>query len=119
MTRDPRYDKFLEVLFDEAGGNFHKAKEIAGFAKGTRTSYIVSQIEEDIVEATKKFIISNGVKAAYAMKEIMDDPVALGNREKMAAAKDTLDRAGLKQSEKVEVKTESPLFILPPKGEDG
>lgn len=118
MSRDPRYDKFLEVLFDEAKGNFSKARDLAGFSPNTKLSYITKQIEDEIIEVTKKFIVRNGVKAAYAMKEVMDDPVALGNKEKMAAAKDTLDRAGLKQSEKVEIKAESPVFILPPKGDD-
>ena len=33
----------------------------------------------------------------------------------MAAAKVLLDRAGFVKTEKVEVKSESPLFILPPK----
>jgi len=35
----------------------------------------------------------------------------------MAAAKDVLDRSGFKASDKVEVATTSPLFILPPKDE--
>jgi hypothetical protein len=33
----------------------------------------------------------------------------------MAAAKDLLDRAGFVKTDKVEVKSDSPLFILPPK----
>ena len=46
---------------------------------------------------------------------IMDDPTQLGSKERLAAAKDILDRAGFKATEKVEVKAETPLFILPPK----
>jgi hypothetical protein len=33
----------------------------------------------------------------------------------MAAAKDFLDRAGHKGADKIEIKAESPIFILPPK----
>jgi hypothetical protein len=49
------------------------------------------------------------------MMDIMDNPTDLGSKEKMAVAKDFLDRAGFKASEKVEVTTKSPLFILPEK----
>ena len=49
------------------------------------------------------------------MVNVLNNPTDLGNKEKMAAAKDLLDRAGFVKTEKVEVKSESPLFILPPK----
>jgi len=49
------------------------------------------------------------------MLDVMQNPTDLGNKEKMAAAKDLLDRAGFVKTDKVEVKSESPLFILPPK----
>jgi hypothetical protein len=39
-------------------------------------------------------------------------------KEKMAAAKDILDRAGFKATDKVEVKSETPLFILPAKKDE-
>jgi len=48
----------------------------------------------------------------------MRSPTDLGNKEKMAAAKDFLDRAGFVKTEKVEVKSENPLFILPPKADE-
>jgi hypothetical protein len=48
----------------------------------------------------------------------MQNPTDLGNKEKMAAAKDLLDRAGFVKTDKVEVKSDSPLFILPPKNHE-
>jgi len=51
------------------------------------------------------------------MKQVMDSPTDLGNKEKMVAAKDILDRGGFKATDKVEVTSSSPLFILPPKDE--
>jgi hypothetical protein len=48
----------------------------------------------------------------------MENPTDLGNKEKMAAAKDLLDRAGFVKTDKVEVTAESPLFILPPKSNE-
>jgi len=52
------------------------------------------------------------------MLDVMQNPTDLGNKEKMAAAKDLLDRAGFVKTDKVEVRTESPLFILPPKAHE-
>ena len=42
----------------------------------------------------------------------------VGNKEKIAVAKDFLDRAGFVKTDKIEVKAESPLFILPAKNEN-
>ena len=52
------------------------------------------------------------------MYEIMNSPTDLGNKEKMAAAKDILDRSGFAKTDKVEVTSASPLFILPPKNNE-
>jgi hypothetical protein len=52
------------------------------------------------------------------MAEVMGNPTDLGNKEKIVAAKDLLDRAGFVKTDKVEVKAANPLFILPEK-DDG
>tara|TARA_R110000851_G_scaffold12862_7_gene44344 strand:+ start:5587 stop:5922 length:336 start_codon:yes stop_codon:yes gene_type:complete len=106
---------FLDVLFDEAKGSYVEARKLAGYADTVSTSSVVNALENEIAELTKKFLVSTGVQAAWAMKGVMEDPTALGNKEKMAAAKDFLDRAGHKGADKVEIKAESPIFILPPK----
>ena len=106
---------FLDVLFEEAEGNFVKAKKLAGYSDNVSTASIVEALDNEIIEKTKKFLVSTGVQAAWAMKSVMESPTDLGNKEKMAAAKDFLDRAGHKGADKVEIKTESPVFILPPK----
>jgi hypothetical protein len=41
------------------------------------------------------------------MFEVMNNPTDLGNKEKMAAAKDVLDRSGFIKTEKVEVSAAS------------
>jgi hypothetical protein len=48
----------------------------------------------------------------------MTDPTALGNKEKMAAAKDLLDRGGFKAKDEVKIESDTPLFILPAKNND-
>lgn len=110
--------KFLEVLFEEAKGDFVKAKKLAGYSDTYSTRHIVESLEEEIAELTKKFITRVGVKAAYSMYEVMADPTALGNKEKMSAARDLLDRGGFKAKDEVKIETDTPLFILPSKNSD-
>jgi hypothetical protein len=110
--------RFLDVLFEEAKGDFVKAKKLAGYSDNVSTKQIVESIEDEIAELTKKFIARVGVKAAYSMFEVMSDPVALGNKEKMAAAKDLLDRGGFKAKDEVKIESDTPLFILPSKNSD-
>lgn len=113
-----KQQKFLDVLFNEAKGNFVEAKKLAGYSENVATQSIVDSLEDEIYNLTKKYIAGTGVKAAVAMNQIIDNPTDLGNKEKMQAAKDILDRAGYKPKEKLEVETKDPLFILPPKKDD-
>ena len=117
MTRNltEKQQKFLDVLFEEAQGNPVKALKIAGYANGISSTSILNSLQNEVAELTKKFLATRGPQAAWSMMEILNNPTDLGNKEKMAAAKDLLDRAGFVKTEKVEVKSESPLFILPPK----
>lgn len=112
-----KQQKFLDVLFEEARGNFVIAKRIAGYSDTYSTTAIVESLQEEITEKTTKFLATRGAKAAWAMVSVLDDPTAMGNKELMMAAKDILDRAGHKAGDKIEVKAESPLFILPQKQE--
>jgi len=114
-TLTEKQQKFIDVLFDEAQGNFVEAKKLAGYSENVSTTSIVESLQEEIAEKTTKFLATHGAKAAWAMMSVLDDPTALGNKEKMAAAKDILDRAGHKAGDKLEIKAESPLFILPQK----
>lgn len=110
-----KQQKFIDVLFDEARGDPVKAKKLAGYAEGVSTNQVIAPIENEIFEATKKFIAQSSTKAAYTMFSVMADPTDLGVKEKMMAAKDILDRAGLVKTDKVEIKAVDPLFILPSK----
>lgn len=111
----PQQKKFLEVLFHEAEGDVLAAKRLAGYSENTPTSQIVHNLEEEIIALTKKFIARTGPKAAFAMHNILENPTALGNKERLAAAKEVLDRTGLSKIDKVEVKSDTPVFILPAK----
>lgn len=109
---------FLDALFNEAEGNPVKALKMAGYAQGVSTTTVMAPLKEEIAERTRDFIATNGPQAVWSMMQVMRSPTDLGNKEKMAAAKDFLDRAGFVKTEKVEVKSESPLFILPPKADE-
>jgi len=113
-----KQQKFLDVLFEEAGGNLGKARKLAGYADGVSSKQVSEALAEEIADLTKKFISSSATKAAYSMFEVMNSPTDLGNKEKMAAAKDVLDRSGFIKTEKVEVSAANPLFILPQKADE-
>lgn len=117
MTKEltDKQKKFLSVLFEEAEGNVTRAKQLAGYSENTATREVVESLEEEIQDATKKFIKNSATKAAYSMQQVMKDPTALGNKDLMTAAKDILDRAGYKPTDKVEVSAPNPIFILPEK----
>lgn len=110
--------RFLEVLFDEAQGDFVTAKKLAGYSDNTPTRDIVASLEEEIFEATKKYMVQLGPKAAAAYGSALNDPTQLGIKEKMIAAGQVLDRAGVVKTERVQVEAAGGLFILPPKQSD-
>jgi hypothetical protein len=105
---------FLEVLFDEAGGDVVTAKHMAGYAKTYPTSQLVKVLEEEIIEATKRFLARSGPKAAKAVVGVMDSPTDLGNKERLMAAKDILDRIGVSKSDNIQL-GQNGIFILPAK----
>ena len=120
MTRNltDKQQKFLEVLFEQAKGDPVQAKKLAGYSDNVSSTSIVNSLSDEIAELTKKFIAQSSTKAAYTMFSVMADPTDLGVKEKMLAAKDILDRAGFTKTDRVEVKTSEPLFILPAKDDE-
>lgn len=108
--------KFIDVLFAEANGNLRQAMRMAGYSEGYSTSDIAKTLKEEIVEATQHYLALHAPKAAVAMVNAIDDPTELGLKEKMAAAKDLMDRAGLVKTEKVQVESSGGgVMLLPAK----
>ena len=108
--------KFLEVLFDEAGGNHALAKKLAGYSENTPTKTVRDSLKAEIMSATTEYLVQIAPKAAVAMAKALDDPTELGIRDKMSAAKDLLDRGGFGKVERVDVNSSSGgVFILPAK----
>ena len=117
-TLTDKQQAFLNVLFEEAKGDPVKAKKLAGYSDAVSSTSVVNSLTDEIADLTKKFIAQSSTKAAYTMFSVMADPTDLGVKEKMMAAKDILDRAGFTKTDKVEVKSTEPLFILPSKDSD-
>lgn len=108
--------KFIDVLFDEAGGNLRKAMRLAGYSESYMPSQLAKVLKEEIIEATQLYMALNAPKAAAAMVGAIDDPTELGLKEKMQAAKDLMDRAGLVKTEKVQVESSTGgVMLLPAK----
>jgi len=107
--------KFLNVLFDEAGGDVLTAKKLAGYSDQTSTTQVVNSLKEEILDATQLFMSRNAPKAAMAMVGALYDPTELGIRDKMSAAKELLDRTGLVKTEKVQVEAKGGVMLMPPK----
>ena len=108
--------KFLEVLFDEAGGDVVRAKQLAGYSDKTPTRLIVESLKEEIASATRTHFARSAPKAVMALVGALNDPTELGIKDKMSAAKDLLDRAGLGKVDKVDVTSNGGgIFYLPPK----
>ena len=107
--------KFLDVLFDQAGGDIPLAKKLAGYAETTSTTHIIKGLKEEIIDATQTYLSRNAPKAAMAMVGALYDPTELGIRDKMQAAKELLDRTGLVKTEKVQVEAKGGMMLMPPK----
>lgn len=106
---------FLDVLFEGAEGDPLLAKKMAGYSDNVSTSSVTASLVDEIAELTRKFIAQSSTKAAYTMFSVMGSKDMLGAKERMAAAKDLMDRAGFVKTEKVEIATTEPVFILPAK----
>ena len=107
--------RFLEVLFDEAGGDVVAAKKLAGYASASSTAAIVESLKDEIGEKTRTYFARTAPKAAMAMVSALYDPTELGIRDKMAAAKELLDRTGLVKTEKMQVEAKGGVMLMPAK----
>ena len=114
-------EKFMNAQFAEAQGNFREAMNIAGYAQTEYPARLIRSLKAEIIERAEYMLAANAPKAVLSMSGILDDPSALGNKDRLAAAKEILDRAGIVKTEKVEHKTNGAaiVFLPPLEDEDG
>jgi phage terminase small subunit len=110
-----RQQKFLAVLMDEAGGDISTAKIMAGYSANTANLEVTNSLKEEIIDVTHSYLARNVPKAAMAMVGALYDPTELGIRDKMAAAKELLDRTGLVKTEKVQIEAKGGVMLMPAK----
>tara|TARA_R110000751_G_scaffold7224_3_gene29869 strand:- start:7 stop:363 length:357 start_codon:yes stop_codon:yes gene_type:complete len=107
-------ERFLDALFGEALGDYRRALDMAGYTKNTKQHHIIKSLKDEIIERAEYMLAVNAPKAVLGITGILDEPSALGNREKLAASKEILDRVGLVRTEKVQhTVTASSVIILP------
>ncbi len=73
MTKvlNEKQQKFMAVLFDEAGGDVTLAKKLAGYSDTTATSHVIKGLKDEIADATKEYMARVAPRAAMALvKEI-------------------------------------------------
>lgn len=113
----PNQEKFLEVLFTEAKGDYKIARELAGYSPTTSIKSITDSIKKEIAEATREYLALLGPKAVGKLEFILDNPTELGVDNILKATNSILDRAGFKDKD-TQVDTPNYIFILPEKNKD-
>lgn len=114
-----KQEAFLDALLNECNGNVKAAMLAAGYSPSTKTFEVVEPLKDEIIARTKTFLASNAPKAMLSMVEVLHDPNALGNKNKINAAKDIMDRAGLMKKDEADVgNAANVMFILPAKRAD-
>ena len=113
-------NNFLDALFGEAKGSYAKAMRLAGYSTSTNPYAIIQALRTEIIERAELEMAANAPKAVLSMVGVIDDPSAVGNRERLAASQQVLDRVGLSKVEKLNVSSDKPIgvFILPAKDDD-
>ena len=114
-----KQQKFIDVLFEEAGGNVVLAKKLAGYSETSSTTDITKGLKDEILEATQLYMARKAPQAAVAIAGSLSDPTQLGIRDKLSAAKELLDRTGLIKTEKVQVEASGGVILMPPKNSEG
>ena len=110
-----RQQRFIDALFSEANGSIKDAKIIAGYSPSTNNQEIIQSLKEEILEATQEYMARNAPRAAVAIAGGLVDPTELGIRDKLAAAKELLDRTGLVKTEKMQVEATGGVMLMPMK----
>jgi hypothetical protein len=121
-TDEEKQDRFVEFLFmseEEGGANGDPqlAKKMAGYHPDYSIRRLMSSksIQTKVEKAMREFFVQTAPESAMAMVSIVRNPAQVGSKDRLAAAKEILDRGGFVKTEKLEVSGGGGLFILPAK----
>jgi hypothetical protein len=113
LTEREQY--FLDVLFEEAGGDFEYAMKLAGYPKNYPVAKIRRQFSKQIKQLTKDYLVSKTPKAAIEMVKVFQDPSRVGTQNIIKVAQDILDRGDVNKEEAKYEMPENVIILLPPK----
>lgn len=109
---------FLDLLFNEAGGDTKLAAEMAGY-NPYAWSKVVASLREEILERAEYHLALKAAKAVNTIGNAMDrdESVTPGINTRVAAAKEVLDRVGLAKKDRLQIENTggNAIFILPAK----
>lgn len=116
----PNQQAFLAALRDPANkGDLKICKEIAGYDRTTTVGALIKGLKDEIIDIAKEMLAGNAVKASIAIVEGLDDPTALGIRDRATNAQAILDRVGVIKGERVVVdNAPNRIALLPRRNDD-
>ena len=114
-----KQQSFLDALFSEqAKGDLRVALKLSGYAENTPVGQVLSseELAEAVVKRAKDFIAQNSAKASFALLDGIITPAAIGMQNKLKAATEILNRAGVKeQTADIKLEVGQGIVILPAK----
>lgn len=110
-------ESFLSFLFGEAEGNVRQAMELAGYSRTTKPSDVLPSLSDEISSRAAKHLSAASARAVFSLISVLDSPHQNGAGNRIKAASQILDRAGIvKKAEEINLKIpEQGIVILPAK----
>lgn len=112
---ETREQYFLDILFDECGGDFKAAMTSAGYPANHPVGELRRKLSKQIKQASKDYIVSMTPKAAVSLGGVLINPSELGAKNIISAAKEILDRGDVNKEEQKMEAMENVVILLPPK----
>ncbi|TQR97321.1 terminase small subunit [Paenibacillus ottowii] len=99
----------------KAAGYSEKSAHVQGsrMLKNDKVKQYLNKNEQNLNRDLREMFVADAVKAYEVMKEIMNDPAAQ-HKDRLSAAKDLLDRAGYKATDKIvaDVNSEGTVTVV-------
>lgn len=112
---------FLDCLFDGTGVRSpEEAKLMAGYERSYPVAKIIKNIKNELIDRCDGYLAMYAPQGVLSLMEIALDPLGNpGNKLRLQAIIELLDRGGVTKKEKVEQtdKVQNFMFILPEKNQ--
>lgn len=93
----PQQKEFLRELADPANkGDIRKCMTAAGYHEKANMDHLISGLKSEILDIAERVLAAHAVQASMAMAGVIsDDVLAPDVKERMAAMREVMDRAGV------------------------